>query len=91
LIVTGPGAGGADTTFKNTSGSVGDPLPVLVTNLAAATDVVWVGGPGVSSSTGTPIQPLASLPFSFIGTDAQFLYAIASGGNTSVSVFLERQ
>ena len=91
LIVPGPGAGGADTSFVNTSGNVGDPLPVLVTNLAAATDVIWVGGPGVSSSTGTPIQPLASLPFSFVGTDAEDLFAISTGGTTSVAVFAERQ
>lgn len=91
LVVPGAGAGGADTSFINTSGSISDPLPVLVTNLAAATDVVWVGGPGVTSSTGTPIQPLASLPFSFIGTDAEDLFAIASGASTSVAVFAERQ
>ena len=91
LMVFGPGAGGADTTFKNISGTVGDPLPVLVTNLAAATDVVYVGDQTVTTSTGTPIQPLASLPFNFVGSDAHHLWAIASGGNTSVAVLALRQ
>lgn len=91
LVVQGPGAGGTDTTFKNVTGSIGDPLPILVTNTAAATDVVYVGGPSVTTSTGTPIQPLAALPFSFVGTDATQLYAIASAGTPSVAVFAERQ
>ncbi len=91
LIVPGAGAGGSDTSFKNTSGSIGDPLPVLITNTAAATDVVYVGGPSVTTSTGTPIQPLAALPFSFIGTDAENLFAIASAGTPSVAVFAMRQ
>jgi hypothetical protein len=91
LMVPGPGSGGADTSFKNTQGAVGDPLPVMVTNLAAATDVVYVGGATVTTSTGTPIQPLASLPFNFVGTDAQHLWAIASGGATSVAVIALRQ
>lgn len=91
LVVPGAGAGGSDTSFVNTSGSISDPLPILVTNTAASTDVVYVGGPGVTTSTGTPIQPLAALPFSFVGTDAQNLYAIASGGTASVAVFAMRQ
>jgi hypothetical protein len=93
LIVHGTGTGtGGDTTFKNTEGSIDDPIPALVTNLAASGGaVVWVGGQGVTTSTGTPIQPLASLPFSFVGSDSRALWAISGSDTPSVSVCLLRQ
>lgn len=90
LVVPGAGAGGTDTSFINTSGSIGDPLPVLVTN-DSSTVVIYLGGPGVTSSTGTAIQPNAALPFSFIGTDAQDLFAISASDTPSVAVFALRQ
>ncbi len=89
LIVPGAGTS-SDTTFINTTGSIPDPIPALVTNLSSSV-VVYVGGQGVTSSTGTPIQGNASLPFSFVGTDATDLFAISASDTPSVAVFLLRQ
>lgn len=89
IVVQGAGNPG-DGTFRNVTGAMGDELPLLITN-TSATIVVYLGGYGVTSATGTPLQPNAALPMSFLGTDATDLFAIAASATPTVSVFAGRQ
>jgi hypothetical protein len=65
-----------------------DPLPIIIENLDA-TNPVYLGGSGVTSSTGTELAAGGSITRNVIGNDSE--YAIASGGTVSVSVQVSRQ
>src|SRR3974390_358162 len=80
LIVSGT----SGTQFVQTSGAVGDELPGIIRN-TDATNTVYIGGTTVSSSNGFPLFPKDSLPISFLGTDAQGLYAISGAGTPGVA------
>jgi hypothetical protein len=80
----------SQTTFTNTVGSVGDPLPVVIEN-HDPTNPVYIGAAAVTSSTGLKIAAGASLAFQFLANDAQTLYGISTGGAVTVGVLLGRQ
>jgi hypothetical protein len=88
LIVQGAGA----TQFANIAGTVDDPLPVIVTN-TDATIVIYVGGPGVTAATGTPVYPKTSFPMSLIGDPSisDIPFAIGASGAPVVAVLCGRQ
>jgi hypothetical protein len=68
-------------TFKFTKGilirsaGANDPTP--------NTDVVWIGGSGVSENDGMPIAPGESLTVPF--EDGRSLYAISTSANQSIA------
>ena len=84
--------GGGASQFANVGGTVDDPLPVIITNLDAAI-LIYVGGPGVTAATGTPIYPKLSLPMSLIGdpTVSDIPHCVAASGTPSVAVLVGRQ
>lgn len=77
-------------TFNNTSGGNGDELPVIICN-HDATNPVYLGGPGVTSSTGLKLAAGGLMSFAFIGTDALSLFARATGAPVVVGVLAGRQ
>jgi len=87
LIVKSDGSG---TTFTNAHGAIGDELPALITN-TDATIKIYLGGPGVTALTGTPLAAGAALPINFLGSDGQALEAIAASGAPVVAVLVGRQ
>ena len=88
LIVTGAGTSG--NGFVQVGGAIGDELPCIIQNTHASI-TVYLGGSDVSSSNGFPLVAGASLPITFLGTDAVGLYAIAASATPSVAVLLGRQ
>lgn len=89
LIVKGDGTG---TTFKETAGQVGDPLPVMIQN-NDATHNVTIGGPAVATEGGVILTPGETYPMSLVGetmvTDVP--YAVSVSGTPSVTVQVGRQ
>lgn len=79
-----------DGTFSNVTGAISDELPAIIRNLDA-TNTVWIGDDEVTAGTGFPIKPGESFPITFVGTDAQFVWAIAGAGTPTVAVFAGRQ
>lgn len=70
------------------AGTPTDPLPIVIENLDA-TNNVYLGDSGVTSSTGTRLAPGASLTRNVVGNDSE--YAISTGGTVAVSVEVARQ
>lgn len=74
--------GAGSSQFPNLSGTVQDPLPVLISNLDPAL-TIYVGGPGVLPGTGTPIGPGSSRAFALIGSPVSDIpWVIGSSGAT---------
>jgi hypothetical protein len=72
---------GIDTAIAPSSqifraGSSNQPLPILIENLDAA-NAVYLGGSGVTTSTGLTLAAGGSLTFNVVGSDS--LYAISAG------------
>lgn len=88
LITEGTGASGAG--FLQTHGAAGDELPGIIQNIDTAI-TVYLGGADVSTSNGFPLVAGASLPITFLGHDAKWLYALAASGSPKVAVLLGRQ
>lgn len=86
LVVLGSGTTG--TTFKNTSGTVTDLLPVQVKN-EDATAVVWIGGPDVSATNGQSLNPGQAMTMNVYGAK-EIPYAFSTG-TPIISVLLGRQ
>jgi hypothetical protein len=78
----------------NTAGQIfraqppADPVPILVVN-TDSTNPVYLGGSGVTSSTGTKLAGGLSITRSVVGNDSQ--YAISTGGTVVVAVLVDRQ
>lgn len=85
LLVKGSGSG---TTFKNITGSLSDPLPVLVRNLDA-TVTIWIGGSDVSATNGYELLAGESLALSLYG-ESEIPNAFAVG-TPKLSVLCGRQ
>ena len=71
-------------------GSLIDPIPVQVKNMDA-TITVYLGGPGVTSSTGYPLLAGASISFGFVAGDEDALYVIAASGTPKMAWLALRQ
>lgn len=69
------------------AGTVNDPVPIVVEN-TDATNAVYLGGSGVTTSTGLKLAAGASLTYNVVGNDS--LYAI-SAGSVVVAVAVGRQ
>jgi hypothetical protein len=89
LFVQGAGVAG-DGTFFNVQGAIGDLLPSIIRNLDA-TNTVFLGDDGVTSSNGFPIKPGESFPITWLGTDAADLFAVAGAGTPVVAILAGRQ
>lgn len=74
------------TGFANNS-TAADPVAVLITN-TDTTNFLYVGGPGVTDATGTPIYPQTQLPLLIYSNDIPFLY---SPNTLTVSIMCSRQ
>ena len=86
LLVQGSG----DGEFPNISGSVGDPLPVVIQNQGSI--VVTIGGPDVATDGGIQLGEGESYRMTLIGSPVSDIpYAIAASGTPSVTVQLGRQ
>lgn len=85
LIVKGDGTG---TTFKNTQGSLQDPIPVEIRNEDGAA-IVFIGGPDVSNTKGQQLRAGESKVMNLYG-EKEIPYAY-SAGTPLVSVLLGRQ
>ena len=70
------------------AGTFNDPVPIIIENLDA-TNAVYLGGSGVTSSIGTKLAAGGSITRNVIGNDSE--YARASGGTVAVSVQFGRQ
>jgi hypothetical protein len=77
------------TDFPNTTGVDGDEIPFLITNCDAVI-VIYIGGPGVTTATGTPLAAGAALPIGVVG-GGEIPYAIAASGTPTVAVLAGRQ
>jgi hypothetical protein len=66
----------------------GDELPIAVRNTDAS-NPVYLGGSGVTSSTGFLLKAGESMTFNVVGDDS--LYAIATGATVTVSILVGRQ
>lgn len=86
LFVSGSGT----TQFANVNGAVGDELPTLIEN-TDATNNVYLGASGVTSSTGFLLKAGATLPISWLGSDATTLFAVATGASVTVCLLAGRQ
>lgn len=83
LLVKGTGA----TQFGNISGTITDPLPIMIKNEDSAT-TVWVGGSDVDATHGMSIAPGTSLTFNVYGNDIPYVFAV---GTPIISVLVGRQ
>lgn len=80
--------GSGSTQFKTTSGTLQDPLPVCITNTDKSV-TVYLGGPDVTDSNGTPIPPGGQFPCNLYGTgEIPYLY---STGTPIVAILCGRQ
>jgi hypothetical protein len=70
------------------AGTFNDPVPIIIENLDA-TNPVYLGPTGVTSSTGTKLAAGGSITRNVIGNDSE--YARATGGTVAVSVQFGRQ
>jgi hypothetical protein len=84
LIVKGSGSG---TTFKNTDGTLQDPIPVIVKNEDTVI-TVWIGGSDVDATHGQSLAPGQTLPINMYGSDVPYAFAV---GTPIVSVLVGRQ
>lgn len=84
-IVQGSGA----AQFKNAAGTLQDPLPVQITNMDAAI-IIYIGGAGVLSSTGTPIPAGETWIANLYGT-SEIPHLVAASGTPTAAVLLGRQ
>lgn len=83
--------GDEDGQFSNISGSVGDPLPVLLVNIDGAI-VAWIGGPDVTADNGVPLAAGESLPLSLVGAPVTDIpYAIAASDTPAMAIMVGRQ
>jgi hypothetical protein len=70
------------------AGTFNDPVPIIIENLDA-TNPVYLGGSGVTSTTGTKLIAGASITRNVVGNDSE--YAIATGAAVNVSIEVGRQ
>jgi hypothetical protein len=82
-----PTAAGNATAQIFRAGTFNDPVPIVIEN-TDATNAVYLGGSGVTTSTGIKLAAGASLTYNVIGNDS--LYAI-SAGSVAVDVSVGRQ
>lgn len=85
VLVQGSGAG----QFLNIAGSLADPLPVRIAN-TDATITMFVGGPGVTSATGTPLLAGQALSLSLYGT-GEIPHIVAASGTPTAAILCGRQ
>jgi hypothetical protein len=86
LLVYGTSAG----EFANISGTVQDPLPVLIQNIDAS-NTVYLGNEDVTTETGYPLGPNLSLALALVGQIVDIPYGIAASGSPKVAVLVGRQ
>lgn len=89
LFVHGAGVEG-DGTFKEVRGNVSDAFPTIIQN-TDGTNTVYLGDSGVTAANGFPLIKGASLPITWVGSDAAGLWAIAGGGTPVVAILAGRQ
>lgn len=77
-------------TFPHQIGNMQDSIPAIIKNLDAAI-TVYIGPVGVTSSTGYPLLPGQSLPFSFITTEMGTVYCVAASGTPTLAILVGRQ
>lgn len=81
--------GSGSTQFKNAAGTLQDPLPVQITNLDAAI-IIYIGGPTVTSGTGTPIPAGGTWIGNLYGV-SEIPYLVAASGTPTAAVLVGRQ
>jgi hypothetical protein len=74
--------------LNNMYGTLQDPLPILLQNVDSS-NTVYIGGPGVTSSTGYPLAPGGSIPLSLYGSDIPIAISIA--GDPAIVILAGRQ
>ena len=80
--------GASPTLLCNpTTGSVGDPVPVVVFN-NDTTLKLFIGGPTVAAGSGFPIVPQSGIGFRLLTSDP--IYAISGGANIDARVLIGR-
>lgn len=75
-------------SLNNIKGAASDPIPLIVKN-EDASNTIWIGGPGVSTTAGQSLLPGAAIPMALYNSDAP--YAFCSTGTPVVSVLAGRQ
>ena len=85
LFVQGSGAG----KLLNLTGSVTDPVPLLVKNMDASI-TIYIGSSTVSSSTGYPLLAGATFPIALINS-GDILYGISASGTPNIAILAGRQ
>ncbi len=87
LLVKGTSSG----QFPNISGTVNDPLPVIIQNNNASISIT-VGGPNVASEGGVVIPAGSSLQLSLIGSPVSDIpYAVSASATPNATVICGRQ
>jgi hypothetical protein len=81
--------GSSGTQFLNITGSMSDQLPIQVKNTDSAI-TIYLGGVGVTSSTGYPLLAGQSISFGLLGS-GDVPYAISASGTPTVAVMAGRQ
>jgi|SRR5579872_842441 len=70
------------------AGTFNDPVPIVIEN-TDATNPIFLGPVGVTSSTGFRVAAGLSITRNVMGNDSE--YAISTGGNVATAVLVGRQ